>query len=315
MTKSQEDVSPLISILIVAYNPGVYLKNTLRSCINQSYKNTEILILDNASSEDISESITGLQDYRITDKKETWNETLFTLCETVNLWNCKSVKLIKSETNLGPYWWLNLLIDKAKWDYIAIQDHDDIWHPDKLEKQLIFLQSHPEYIGCGTSTIMYYESDKKYFEYFLEEVNYYTIHPSLIFRNTHQFYYDTTTEYMCDAYSLKYNLCHGDKKIYNLKEQLTLHLIKVTSANYSYRWYTLSWKNIQRAYELHPFWYATLTTGWELMRKLVYPALNTLSLWAWINPIERIPFRMMGKKIKTTQGNEWWEEYLKKINH
>jgi hypothetical protein len=40
-----------------------------------------------------------------------------------------------------------------------------------------------EYIGCGTNTIMYYEADGKYFEYFLDEENFYTIHPSLIFRN------------------------------------------------------------------------------------------------------------------------------------
>lgn len=79
--------NPLISILIVAYNPGKYLRNTLQSCIDQTYMNTEILVLDNASNEDISRSITELQNYRITDKKEkeNGNETLFTLCETVEL--------------------------------------------------------------------------------------------------------------------------------------------------------------------------------------------------------------------------------------
>lgn len=46
--------NPLVSILIVAYNPGEYLRNTLQSCIDQTYENTEILILDNASSENIS---------------------------------------------------------------------------------------------------------------------------------------------------------------------------------------------------------------------------------------------------------------------
>lgn len=74
---------------------------------------------------------------------------------------------------------------------------------------------------------MYYEDDGKYFEYFLGEKNYYTIHPSLVFRNLGSFRYDTTdTEYMCDAWSLKENLCGGEKKIYNLREPLTLHLIK-----------------------------------------------------------------------------------------
>lgn len=63
--------NPLISILIVAYNPGEYLRNTLKSCIEQTYENTEILILDNNSSEDISKSITELHNYRIIDKKES----------------------------------------------------------------------------------------------------------------------------------------------------------------------------------------------------------------------------------------------------
>lgn len=123
---------------------------------------------------------------------------------------------------------------------------------------------------------MYYEADQKYFEYLLDEKNYYTLHPSLIFRNDHKFRYDTRVEYMCDAYSLKYNLCNGEKKIYNLTEALTLHLIKSTSANYSYRWHRLTLVNIRRAYELHSFLYATLTIGWEIMRKIIYPILNFL---------------------------------------
>ncbi len=106
---------------------------------------------------------------------------------------------------------------------------------------------------------------------------------------------------MCDAWSLKNNLCHNEKKIYNLSESLTLHLIKSTSANYSYKWHCLSIENIRRAYELHSFLYATLTIGWEIKRKISYPILNILGLGKWINPIERIPFRMMGKQIKTTQ--------------
>jgi glycosyltransferase involved in cell wall biosynthesis len=46
--------TPLVSILIVAHNPGMYLSNTLKSCLKQTYENTEILLLDNTSNEDIS---------------------------------------------------------------------------------------------------------------------------------------------------------------------------------------------------------------------------------------------------------------------
>lgn len=273
----------LISILIVAYNPGKYLKNTLQSCINQTYANTEILVLDNASNEDISKYF---------PKSE-------------------KIQLIKSEKNIGPYNGLNFLLEQAQWEYIAIQDHDDIWHREKLERQIHFLESHKEYIGCGTRTVMYYEADRKYFEYLLGHANYYTIHPSLMFRNDRKFRYDTENEYFCDAYSLKKNLCHGEKLIHNLDESLTLHLIKKSSGNYSYKWYKLSWKNLKRAYELHSVSYATLTTLWEIMRKLAYPILNSCKLGNWINPVERIPFRLFGNKIKTTQWDEWWKKYIK----
>ncbi len=274
---------PLISILIVAYNPWEYLLNTLRSCIEQSYENTEILILDNASSENITQ-------YFPEDKR---------------------IRLIKSKENLWPYNWLNLLLSESKWDYIAIQDHDDIWHPGKLEKQMDFLENHREYIGCGTKTIMYYEWDKKYFEYSLWEKNYYTIHPSLLFRYDGSFRYDTeTTEYMCDAWSLKNNLCHGEKLIYNLDESLTLHLIKKWSTNYSYRWHKLTWMNIKRTYSLHSPLYATLTLGWEIKRKLAYPILQTLWLGKMIDTVERIPFILFGNKIKTTKGDEWWKKFV-----
>ena len=266
----------------------------------------------NNSSEDISKSITELQNYRIIDKKESWSEVVFTLCETVNLWSCKSVKLYGSERNLWPYTGLNLLLEKAKWRYIAIQDHDDIWHPLKLEKQMEFLEKNTEYVGCGTKTIMYYEWDKKYFEYFLEEKSYYTLHPSLLFRYDGSFRYDTeTTEYMCDAWSLKNNLCHGERLIYNLDASLTLHLIKKWSTNYSYKWHKLTWRNIQRAYILHSPLYATLTLGWEIKRKITYPLLQFFWLGKWIDILERIPFRIFGNKIKTTQGDEWWNQYIR----
>jgi glycosyltransferase involved in cell wall biosynthesis len=274
---------PLISILIVAYNPWAYLRKTLESCLAQTYKNTEILILDNNSSEDISKY------FPKSDK----------------------IQLIKSDKNIGPYNGLNILLEKAQWEYISIQDHDDIWHPEKLRKQVEFLKNNPKYIGCGTNTIMYYEADQKYFEYYLGTDNYYTIHPSLLFRYDGKFRYDTSrTEYMCDAWSLKNNLCHGEKLIYNLDESLTLHLIKKWSTNYSYKWHKLTWTNIRRVYALHSPLYATLTLSWEIKRKIAYPILQTLWLGDWIDPIERIPFRIFWNKIKTTQGDEWWKKFV-----
>lgn len=81
---------PLISILIVAYNPGKYLQKTLESCLDQTYENTEILILDNNSSEDIS---------------------IYFPLDPEKL---QKIKLIRNRENIGPYKGLNLLLEGAK---------------------------------------------------------------------------------------------------------------------------------------------------------------------------------------------------------
>lgn len=124
---------------------------------------------------------------------------------------------------------------------MAVQDHDDLWHPEKILKQVAFLENHTDYIGVGTKTIMWYESDNSYFEYYLGRDNFYTIHSSLLFRANSQYRYITEpTIYMADAFFQKKILCKNLKKIHNLDENLTTHIIKSGNSNYSYRWYQLS---------------------------------------------------------------------------
>lgn len=83
---------PLISILIVAHNPGAYLTNTLISCLNQSYQNTEILLLDNNSHENIQKYIDQAE--QITKK-------------------IGKITSFFEKKNHGPYEGLNLLLEKA----------------------------------------------------------------------------------------------------------------------------------------------------------------------------------------------------------
>ncbi len=276
-----------VSILLCSYNAGDYIISTIQSILDQTLWDFELLILDNGSKDETIKNIEHFQDIRI--------------------------QLFRSQENLGPYEGLNFLLKKAIGIYIAIQDHDDIWHPQKLEKQVSFLEEHAEYIGCGTNTVMYYEGDKKYFFYYLGEKNYYTIHASLLFRSTQDFFYDTKdTQYMCDAYSLKHHLCKEEKIIYNLPEALSLHLIKKWSSNYSYRWHSISWKNLKRVYELHSPIYATLTFFWELQRKIFYPLLQKIGVGKYIDIVERIPFRILGNPIQDTKASDWWAHFFKK---
>ncbi len=106
----------LISIIIPVYNSGFFLRKTIISVIEQSYKNWELILIDDCSSDNSMDIVTEF---------------------------CKKDSRIKSfrlEKNSGAAKARNLGILKAKGEYIAFLDSDDNWHPQKLEKQLTFMQ-------------------------------------------------------------------------------------------------------------------------------------------------------------------------------
>lgn len=123
---------PLVSILIVTYNAERFISAAVKSCLAQTYANTEILIFDNASADRTGERITLMNDPRI--------------------------RLIRSDRNIGPYAGLNQLLEHAQGQYIAIQDHDDLWLPEKLDRQIAFLEHQAGFIACGTGTYYFFEN-------------------------------------------------------------------------------------------------------------------------------------------------------------
>lgn len=260
----------LVSILICTYNAENSIKQTLDSCLNQTYQNLEILIHDDQSKDKTIEIINKIGDKRI--------------------------KIIESWKKLWPYKWLNFLLDHAKGEYIAIQDHDDLWYPEKIEKQVKFLEENKKYVWCGTKTLIRYEWDNKWFEYYLWKENYYTIHPSLIFRNEWYRYPDRV--YMNDAYFQKKTLCKWKNLIWNIDETLTVHRIKKWAENYSYKWFKYTKENIKTIFELHSVWYWIMCLWFETMRKIVYPVLHKIKKDQWIDNIERFPFKLQGYKIQ-----------------
>lgn len=262
----------LVSILICTYNAAQTIQDTLTSCLHQTYQHIEILIHDDQSTDNTREKIWSLTDTR--------------------------VRFLDSGKKLWPYGWLNFLLDHAKGEYIAIQDHDDLWHPDKIARQIDFLHAHPDCMGCGTKTLMRYEWDGKWFEYFLGEKNYYTIHPSLVFRANKSFRYNTDNVYMQDAMFQKTVLCQWEKKIGNIDETLTLHLVKARAKNFSYKRFEYRWSTIKTIFSLHPVWYGILIVGFETMRKILYPLFQLIGKWWWIDTIERLPFVILWRKIE-----------------
>lgn len=105
----------LVSIITPSFNSHLFIEETIESIINQTYKNWELLITDDCSSDD---SIKIIEKYTKKDSR---------------------IKLFKLDKNSGAGVCRNKSIEMAQGKYIAFCDSDDVWMPHKLEKQLKFM--------------------------------------------------------------------------------------------------------------------------------------------------------------------------------
>jgi len=208
---SSEDQSPLVSVVVCSHNAERFIESTMRSVIQQTYRNTEILVLDNASQDSTVEILRriGGKDPRL--------------------------KLFSSPQNLGAYGGLNFLLDRAEGKYVAVQDHDDIWLPDKIGRQVDFLENNTHYVGCGTSIINYYE---KYGAFLLRRQPRNGVvawHSSLVYLNGGE-RYDSKLKIGNDFEFMKNVLCRNNKLICNLSEPYVLRRIGAERTNLSSTW-------------------------------------------------------------------------------
>jgi glycosyltransferase involved in cell wall biosynthesis len=107
--------SPNVSIILPTYNRSKLLRRSIVSVLAQTYKNFELLVVDDASTDHTKDIVESFDDERI--------------------------HYICHDTNLGGGAARNTGISKAKGNYISFQDSDDEWLPEKLERQLLVLNS------------------------------------------------------------------------------------------------------------------------------------------------------------------------------
>jgi glycosyltransferase involved in cell wall biosynthesis len=112
MDKMETSNNPLISVVLPTHNRANKLPISIQSLINQTYKNIEIIIIDDVSHDATPDVINALT-------KEH-----------------KNIRAIRTKTNVGPGGAYNLGIESAQGDFIAIMDDDDITVPQRLELQL-----------------------------------------------------------------------------------------------------------------------------------------------------------------------------------
>jgi glycosyltransferase involved in cell wall biosynthesis len=108
-------MNDLVSIIMPSYNTGKYIEDSIRSVLAQTYENWELIIVDDCSTDDTDGVVQEyLQDTRI--------------------------RYLKNEVNSGAAVSRNYALREAKGKWIAFLDSDDIWHPEKLERQIRFME-------------------------------------------------------------------------------------------------------------------------------------------------------------------------------
>ena len=111
-------MSNLVSIITPCYNSTKFIKQCIESVLAQTYTNWEMIIVDDCSNDNSKENIL------VFSKNDT------------------RIKAFFLDKNIGPAEARNFGIKKSKGRYVAFLDSDDLWLPEKLEQQLLFMQKY-----------------------------------------------------------------------------------------------------------------------------------------------------------------------------
>lgn len=121
-------VEELVSIIMPTFNCADFLGITIESVLNQTYQNWELILVDDCSTDDTKNVIVNYhqKDHRI--------------------------KYHKLDVNSGAAMARNKAVECAKGKYIAFLDRDDIWFPEKLRRQISFMESNNYLFTCTSYT-------------------------------------------------------------------------------------------------------------------------------------------------------------------
>lgn len=108
-------MNDLVSIIMPSYNTAPYIRDTIQSVLDQTYQNWELIIVDDCSTDNTDEVIQPL----LIDRR---------------------ILYLKNDRNSGAAVSRNRALREAKGKWIAFLDSDDLWVPEKLEKQISFME-------------------------------------------------------------------------------------------------------------------------------------------------------------------------------
>ena len=107
-------VDGLVSIIMPSWNTARFIRESIDSVRNQTYTNWELLIVDDCSTDNTDEIVASYSDERI--------------------------RYFKNKKNSGAALTRNRALREARGEWIAVLDSDDLWTPEKLERQLQFMK-------------------------------------------------------------------------------------------------------------------------------------------------------------------------------
>lgn len=148
-------MSGLVSIIVPVYRAESYIAETIAIVIRQTYKEWELILIDDCSPDNSAEVVHGLlQDYTCRDilqEQRSEHSTEQRGCPPAWLNNVRLIReytdgtgrriiLVRKERNEGAASARNTGLDMARGRYIAFLDADDVWLPEKLSRELCFME-------------------------------------------------------------------------------------------------------------------------------------------------------------------------------
>ena len=127
----------LVSIITPSHNAENYISSTINSVLKQTHKLWEHIIIDDCS-------------------EDKTRDIVQKFCEKDN-----RIKLISLKENKGPALARNFGIESANGKYIAFLDSDDIWYPEKLEKQINFMKYNNCLLSYSDYEMIHHDSEKR----------------------------------------------------------------------------------------------------------------------------------------------------------
>lgn len=250
-------IDGLVSIIMPSWNTSRYISESIESVISQTYTNWELIIVDDCSTDNTDDVV-----------KQFLGDT--------------RIKYIKNEKNCGAALTRNRALRVAKGEWIAFLDSDDLWKPDKLQKQINFMNEN-QYVFSYHD---YEKIDEK-----SNPLNIYVSGPDVVTkRKMYNYGYPGCLTFMYSAKAMGIIQIKDIKKnndyaiLLKLCKKADCYLLKENLAEYRVRKKSIShdklWKKLKSHYDLFhmcdnqpvpiALWYACWNMWYGVQKKRSY---------------------------------------------